>query len=358
LVQLALGLLRMGFVVNFLSRPVISGFTSAAALIIGASQLEHLLRLALPRTPQVHRVLWSVAEQLGAIHVPTLLLGSLSVAALVGLKKLRPKLPAALLLVVLTTLIVFVWQLPAAGVRVVAEVPSGLPRLRWPDHTPALLVRLLPSALTIGLVSFMEAISVGKHFARVYRHEVDPSQELIALGSANVLGGLFGGYPIAGGFSRSAVNAVAGARTQLSALVSAGVVALTLLFLTPLFRFVPLAVLAAIIVAAVAGLIDWAEPLRLWRIKRVDFGLLVFTFVMTLVVGIQWGIVSGVGGSLLLFLIQTSRPHVAVLGRVPGSEMYLNVARTDHARLEPVVVQLRGRVFRVVFARVEHAGLG
>lgn len=341
LVQLLLGLLGMGFVVNFLSRPVISGFTSAAALIIAASQLKYLLRVELPKTHLVHRVLWEAFGQHAAIHLPTLLIGALSLALLVWLKKARPIYPRALVVVVLTTLVVLVLDLHPRGVAVVGAVPSGLPRFGLPRFDLALWEKLLPSALTIALVSFMEAISVGKHFARENRHDVNPSQELVALGSANLFGGLFGGYPVAGGFSRSAVNAAAGAKTQLSGLITVAVVALTLLFLTPLFRSMPEAALAAIILQAVLGLIDLKEPRRLWRMKRTDLGLLVFTFLMTLSAGIQWGIVLGVGASLLLFVVQTTRPHVAVLGRVPGTEAYLNVARHQHAHALPGVLIVR-----------------
>lgn len=341
LIQLALGLSGMGFVVNFLSRPVISGFTSAAALIIGASQLKYLLRIPLPRTHHVHRVLWAVAEQISSFHALTLAIGGISVVLLAWLKKARPAVPRALVVVVLSTLAVYGLGLSREGVRVVGEVPSGLPSFRLPALSLSLIQMLLPSAVTIALVSFMEAISVGKHFARENRYDVVPNQELIALGTANLLGSFFGGYPIAGGFSRSAVNAAAGAKTQLAALFTVALVALTLLFLTPLFHDMPEAALAAIIVNAVLGLIDLDEPRRLWAIKRADLGLLVFTFLMTLSVGIQWGIMLGVGASLLLFVVQTTRPHVAVLGQVPDTAVYLNVKRHGQARSLPGVLIVR-----------------
>jgi SulP family sulfate permease len=341
IVQLSLGLVRMGFVVNFLSRPVISGFTSAAALIIGASQLKYLLKIELPNTHHVHRVILGVLSQLAAIHTLTLLLGAFSVGLLVWLKRKHARMPGALFVVLVTTGLVYALGLVSRGVRIVGEVPSGLPHFQWPRFDLALLQQLLPSAVTIALVSFMEAISVGKHFARENRYDVEPSQELVALGSANLVGGMFGAYPVAGGFSRSAVNASAGAKTQLAALVTVSVVALTLLFLTPLFHYMPEAALAAIILTAVIGLIDVAEPKRLWRMKRIDLALLLFTFAMTLSVGIQWGIVLGVGASLVSFIVQTTRPHVAVLGQVPGTEAYLNVMRHRKARELPGVLIVR-----------------
>lgn len=341
LVQLTLGMLRMGFVVNFLSRPVISGFTSAAALIIGASQLKYLLRVPLPQTHLVHRVLWEALRQIPQVHLLTLLLGASSVVLLVWMKRALPKWPRALLLVTATTLLVSALGWADTGVQIVGAVPSGLPKLRLPRLDFALWQALLPSAVTIALVGFMEAISVGKHFARENRYEIEPSQELVALGVANLSGGLFGGYPVAGGFARSAVNAASGARTQLSAIITAAMVGVTLIALTPLLYFMPKAALAAIILTAVAGLVDLDEPRRLWRMKRVDLGLLVFTFGMTLSIGIQWGIVLGVAASILLFVIQTTRPHFAVLGQVPGTETYLNIKRHPHAREVPSVLVVR-----------------
>jgi SulP family sulfate permease len=341
LVQLALGVSGVGFVVNFLSRPVISGFTSAAALIIGASQLKYLLGVDLPKTHHVHRVVFEAARQLSGANLPTLIVAAASIALLVWLKRTRPSWPRALVIVVLSTSAVVGLGLVSSGVRVVGSVPSGLPSFHLPSFAPDLWERLFPSALTIGLVSFMETISVGKHFARQNRYDVNPNQELVALGLANTLGGLFGGYPVAGGFSRSAVNAAAGAKTQLAALVSVTLVAATLLFFTPLFRDLPESALAAIILTAVLGLVDVVEPRRLWRIKRPDFALLIFTFGTTLSLGIQWGILAGVGASLLLFVVQTTRPHLAVLGQVPNTEAYLNVARHRHARQFPGVLVVR-----------------
>lgn len=340
-VQMLLGLLRLGYVVNFLSRPVISGFTSAAALIIAGSQLRHLMKIDLPQTHQVYLLLFESVKRIKEIHPITAVVGFGSVLLLTLLKRYTPKVPRALVAVVITTVTVVGLGLTARGVLVVGEVPAGLPGFQLPHLDLNLIQHLWPSALTIGLVSFMEAISVGKHFARENHYEVDPSQELVALGSANLAGGFFGGYPVAGGFSRTAVNASAGARTQMSALVTVSVVALTLMFLTPLLYNVPKAVLSAIIITAVLGLIDLREPVRLWKVKRMDMALLVFTFVMTLVVGIQWGILLGVGGSMLLFLVRTTRPHFAVLGRLPETEAYLNVKRHPQARLEPGVLTVR-----------------
>jgi SulP family sulfate permease len=340
-IQAGLGFVRAGFLVNFLSRPVVAGFTAAAALIIAASQFGNLLGVALPRTHHVHRVVWEATKSVSSWSLPTLFIGVLSIVALVSAKKRVPRFPAALAVVVVATLAVWLLGLDARGVAVVGEVPAGLPGFHIPRVDTSILTGLIPAAATIALVSFMEAISVGRTFAQTHRYDIFPNRELIALGFANLAGGATGGYPIAGGFSRTAVNARAGARTQLAALVTSGVVVLTLLFLTGAFYYLPKAALSAIIVAAVASLIDINGAREVFRVKRTDFYLLLLTFVATLSLGIQWGILVGIGASVLLFLVRTTRPHFAVLGRVPQSQTYLNVARHPHAETLPGIILVR-----------------
>jgi SulP family sulfate permease len=340
-IQAGLGLLRAGFLVNFLSRPVVAGFTAAAALIIASSQFGNLLGISLPRTHHVHRIVWEAIQRVGEWSWPTLGLGLASVVALVTMKKRFPRFPTALAVVVFATLVVWALGLSQRGVAIVGEVPAGLPGFSIPTVDPEIVATLVPAAATIALVSFMEAISVGRAFASQFRYEIYPNRELIALGFANLAGGATGGYPVAGGFSRTAVNARAGARTQLAALVTCGVVVLTLLFFTDAFYYLPKAALSAIIVAAVASLIDVSGARELYRIKRADFYLLVLTFFATLSLGIQWGILVGVAASLLLFLIRTTRPHFAVLGRIPESQTYLNVARHPHAETIPGIILVR-----------------
>ena len=340
-VQAGLGFLRAGFLVNFLSRPVVSGFTSAAAVIIAASQLGHLLGVEVPRTHHVHLVVWRGLEHVAAWSWVTIAVGATSIAALLIFKKKWPRFPAALFVVAAATLAVWALGLADAGVAIVGAVPAGLPGIQVPKIDPALLAQLLPIAATIALVSFMEAISVGRTFARLRRYDILPNRELIALGFANVAGGFTGGYPIAGGFSRTAVNVRAGARTQMAAIVTAGVVILTLMAFTGAFYYLPNAALSAVIVAAVLGLIDLRGAVEIFRVKREDFGLLVLTFVATLSLGIQYGILVGIGASVLLFLVHTTRPHFAVLGRIPESQTYLNVTRHPHAIEVPGIVLVR-----------------
>jgi SulP family sulfate permease len=340
-IQAGLGFLRAGFLVNFLSRPVVAGFTAAAALIIAASQLGHLLGVDLPRTHHVHRVVWGAIQSASDWSWPTLVIGALSIAALVVSKKRLPRFPAALFVVVASTLAVWALGLSTRGVSIVGEVPAGLPGFSLPSVDSEILTQLIPAAATIALVSFMEAISVGRVFAQANRYDIHPNRELIALGFANLAGGATGGYPIAGGFSRSAVNVRAGARTQLAALVTCAVVVITLLAFTRAFFYLPKAALSAIIVAAVAGLIDIPGAAEVYRVKRADFYLLVLTFFATLSLGIQWGILVGIAASVLLFLVRTTRPYFAVLGRIPESQTYLNAARHPHAETLPGIILVR-----------------
>ncbi len=335
-----MGVFRLGFLVNFLSRPVMAGFTSAAALIIASSQLAHVLGVSLPRGA-VWSVLGDAAAQLASWHGPTLIVALLAIAGLVLLKRYAPRVPRALVVVVAATLGVRLLGLEAQGVAVVGTVPEGLPRLRLPDVAPERFFDLLPVAGPIALVALMEAMSVGKAVAQKLRYEITPNQELFALGAANLAAGLSQGYPITGGFSRTAVNAAAGARTPLAGVVTAALVALTLLFLTPLFHDLPKAVLAAIIMTAVIGLVDVAQARHLWRVARPELGLMALTFAATLGLGIGEGILVGVGASLATFVMGTTRPHVAVLGRLPGTETYRNVLRYPEAEPTRGVLAVR-----------------
>lgn len=348
LMQVLLGLFRLGFLVNFLSHPVISGFTSAAALIIGSSQIKHLLGVQIPKTEHFHETIIALAQSLPQTEMWSLLIGVLSIALIVFMKKINPAIPGALLVVFAGILAVYLGGLDQRGVAVIGEIPAGLPGLtaagldfsKWPT--------LLPLAATIALVSFMESISVAKAIqARRKDYQVDANQELVALGSANVVGAFFRSFPVTGGFSRTAVNDQAGARTGMASLISAGVIVLTLLFLTPLFYYLPNAVLGAIIVVAVAGLFDFREAVHLWRVDRQDFVMLLVTFAGTLLLGVETGILTGVGLSLAAVVYQTTRPHYAVLGKIPGRAFYKNLSRfTDlEVREDLLIVRFDARLY-------------
>ena len=327
-IQLGLGLLRMGFLVNFLSKPVISGFTSAAAIIIGLSQLKHLLGTSIARSNQVHILLKNAFETISDTNLITLGIGIAAILLIKLIKEINKNIPAALVVVVLGISSIYIFGLHDLGVKIVGEVPSGLPSFEVPSVDSSRISELIPIALTLALIAFMEAISVAKAVEEKHSdYEVDPNQELIALGTSNIIGSFFQSYPTTGGFSRTAVNDQAGAKTGVSPIISALIIGLTLLFLTPLFYYLPNSVLAAIIMVAVFGLIDFKYPVELFKNRRDEFFLLLATFIITLTVGIKEGILIGVLISLLLLVYRTSRPHIAVLGRIKNTNYFKNVIR-------------------------------
>ncbi|MDH3269809.1 MAG: solute carrier family 26 protein [Gemmatimonadota bacterium] len=348
-IQLGMGLLRAGFLVNLLSHPVLAGFTAAAAIIIGTSQLGGLTGLDISKGP-VHQMLAAAVGEWGSLEASTLTVGLGAILAGLALKRWAPKLPGPMIVVAVGTLASWAFSLSRHGVQVVGEVPSGLPMPTVPGLwgaagnaglAPGDFTALLPVALAIALVGFMESIAVAKVYASRYRYDIDPDQELKALGLANIGGAFAQAFPVTGGFSRTAVNAQAGARSQLSSLVSAGVIAVTLLFLTPLFYHLPNAILAAIIVVAVAGLVDVKGAKALWRVDRRDFALMVATFTATLLLGIEEGILVGAALSVTVLLQQIAQPHVARLGRLPGTDHFRNLARHSDARVEEGMAILR-----------------
>ena len=328
-IQLALGGLRLGALVNFLSIPVISGFTSAAALTIGASQIKDLfgLEVAKGQGSSFLDVLKATLAAADTAHPLTALISVTALVALVSARRLVPKIPGALLVVAVSTAAVALLRLDRSGVRVLGEVPAGLPSLVVPGADLDLVRQLVPAALTIAVISYMESISTAKAFATRTRTRVQPNQELLAVGAANVAAGLFRGFSVAGGFSRGAVNFRAGAKTQLSGVTAAVVLLLAIAFLTPLFFYLPKSVLAAIIVVAVASLVDIRGARRIVSVHRADGIGLVVTFFATLLVGVAQGLAVGVVASLVVFIARTARPHVVEVGRVKGTDRYRNIER-------------------------------
>lgn len=340
--QLALGLLKMGFLVNFLSTPVISGFTSAAAVIIGLNQLSHLFGVDIPQASKLHVLLGSVWGIFSTIHPYTLVVGGSAILLILGLQKINKKIPAALIVVVLSIVGVYGFNLHTQGVSIVATIPSGLPSFEIPQITIARLQELFPIALTLALIAFMEAMSVAKAIANKHRYEVTPNQELIALGTSNIVGAFFASYPATGSFTRTALNDLNGARTGLTGFISTLIIGSTLLFFTPLFYYLPNAVLAAVILVAVVGLVDIRYPIRLFRTKKDEFYLLLFTFLLTLFVGIIEGILFGSLLALLLLVYRTAKPHIAELGKIKGTSYFKNKTRFEEdVEHNPVVLLIR-----------------
>jgi len=355
LIQFLLGLFRLGFLVNFLSHPVVSGFTSAAALIIGLSQLKHLLGVDIPRSHHVHDIILNAVEKFNEINVIALSLGLFGILIIIASKRINKSLPGQLFAVVFGILAVSLFGLGKGenAVSIVKDIPSSLPKFSIPVFDLNSIELLIPMALTIALISFMESIAVAKAIQTKHRdYKVVPNQELISLGLANIVGSFFQSYPTTGGFSRTAVNDQAGAKTGLASIISAVLIIITLLFLTPLFYNLPKAILASIIMVAVFGLINYKEAIHLYKSNITDFWMLISTFVATLALGIEIGIGVGVVLSLALVLLRTTRPHTAVLARIPNTHFYRNITRFENLEEKEDVLIYRFDA-QLFFANIE-----
>ncbi|MFT4986745.1 MAG: SulP family sulfate permease [Glaciecola sp.] len=340
-IQFLMGIFRLGFLVNYLSHPVVAGFTSAAAIIIGLSQMGYLLGLSLSRG----NIISSISELLQNItstHLMTLAIGLSAIVILLFVKKINKKIPGPLVIVLLGTGLVYLFKLNESGVSIVKDVPGGFDIFSVPNIDVDQMASLLKLALVISFVAFMESIAVAKAVHTQHKdYELRPNQEMIGLGLANIFGSFFKAFPVTGGFSRSAVNNQAGAKTGLASIISAVIIILTLLFLTDLFYFLPKAVLAAIIIVAVFGLIDIKEAKHLWKTNRPDFVLFIVTFMSTLALGIEEGILIGIGFSLIMLIYRVSYPHIAEVGRVPNTDHFRNLARFDDLEEYPDKLILR-----------------
>ena len=339
--KLCLGFFRFGFFVNFFSHAVISGFSSAAAIVICLSQLHHLLGVHLQTTHSIFSLLAEVGQRLGETNWLTFTVGCGSLVCLVFFRSRFPRIPAPLLVVVLGTLLAQALRLDHMGLKIVGEVPRGLPRFSLPPFSMESVKQLFPLALTLLFVGFMESISIAKSIAAKEKCKVDSNQELKALGLANVTASFFSGYPVTGGFSRTAVNYQSGAKTGLASFITVGVILLILLFFTPLFHFLPNAVLASIVMVAVIGLVDIREAKHLFRIKKIDGWMWVVTFGATLVLGSDQGILLGVVFSLIVFIWRSAHPHTAELGYIENEGVFRNLQRYPEALTYPGILILR-----------------
>lgn len=330
--QLGIGLLKMGFVTNFISHPVLSGFIYASAIVIALSQLKHILGISLPNELSIVTMVLELGRRIGETSPVTLMLGVGSIGALVLFAKTMPRVPGPLVVAAGSTLVVYLFGLEERGVRVVGDVPRGLPELSLPPLDLELLSALLPAALTVAFVGFIESISVAKAVAAKEKYKIDSNQELRALGLANISAAFSSGFPVAGSFSRTAVQYQSGAKTQLASIITALTIVVTLLFLTPLFYYLPNAALAAIIGVAVYRLLDLAEGRRIFKIRRADGYALLLTFTLTLLIGVQEGIIVGALFALLAFVRRTAYPHIAEMGYVEEKEAFLALERFPAAK--------------------------
>lgn len=348
---------RLSVLVNFISESILTGFKAGAALVIAATQLPKLFGLQGGGDDFFERI-WLLVQQADNMHWLTLGVGLAAVGFLYAGEKLLPGKPVALVVVLASIFAVWFWQLEKQGVKIVGEIPGGLPAFQWRSFDLSQLSlregkQIIRLAAACFLLSYIESISAARTFALKHKYDVNPRQELLGLGAASLLAGLFQGYPIAGGLSQSAVNERAGARTQLSLLFASLTIGSVLLLLTAYFRTLPDAVLAAVVLVAVKGLIDLRELRHLWRTSRQDFAAAGVAFSGVLLMGVLDGVIVAVFASILMLLARVSRPYVAFLGRIPGTNRFSDLAR--HSKNEPIAGAI---VFRVqsslLYFNVDH----
>lgn len=356
-IEMVMGIFRLGFLVNFLSRSVTSGFISGAAVIIACGQIKHLLGLKIPATESFGELVISIVRNLSQTNLLTLAVGGASMGVLIYCNRplvrqlqrrgwndrqvLSISKSAPLVIVILGTLLVWGLHLDrVASIKIVGNIPAGLAPLRLPSFDVQMLQSLLPAAVGISLVGYLEAYAGGQALASKRREKIDANQELLALGVANLGASVTGGFPVTGGVSRSVVNSAAGANTGLASIVTGLLVAVTVMFLTPLFYYLPQTCLAAVIITAVYTLIDVTTLRRMWAYDKGDAIAWLTTFGAVLGLGVEQGILVGALLALALHLWRTSHPHIAIVGRLGDSEHFRNVLRYD-AIASPEVLALR-----------------
>ena len=355
IILLGLGLFRLGFLANFLSHPVITGFVTASGIIIAASQMKHIFGVSADGH-NILEIATSLRESIIELNWITLLIGSLTTVFLLWVRKgflpLLLKLglnqrasdifakAGPIIAIVATTLIAWSFSLTERGVKVVGEVPQGLPPISLPSFSMDIWTSLIGSAILMSLIGFIESISIARTLAATKRQRIDPDQELIGLGAANVGAAFTSGFPVTGGFSRSVVNYDAGAETPAAGAFTAIGLGVASIFLTTLIFYLPKATLAATIIVAVLALVDFSILKKTWIYSKADFAAVAATMSVTLIMGVELGVIAGVLISILSHIYKSSRPHIAIVGQVPGTEHYRNVLRHD-VLVNPQVLTIR-----------------
>lgn len=339
-VQLLLAMFRLGSLSNFLSNPVLSGFISAAAIIIIASQLDELLGIKVERSSSIFGLFRNLFSHIQDSQLVSTIVGVASIILILLIKKIKRSLPAAMIVVIVMSAVVYFFEL---DVLLVGSIPAGLPSLVWPVVMDAdVFIKVIPLAVVIGLVSFVESMAIAKSLGSKHGvYTISANQELLALGITKVAGAFFQAIPNTASFTRSAINESAGAQTGWSSIFAALIVGGSLMLFTGLFSYIPYPVLAAIVIAAVYKLIDYKEIKHLFSHDKSDFGVLVFTLGMTLLAGVQTGIISGIILSIIMLLREVATPHIAVLGKIDDTGIYKNIERFDDAEVQDEVLIVR-----------------
>ncbi|MGR3507986.1 MAG: SulP family inorganic anion transporter [Sulfitobacter sp.] len=354
-ILLTMGVFKLGFLANFLSHPVIAGFITASGVIIAASQIKHILGISASGDNLIS-LLVSLWQNLGNTNWVTVIIGVSATAFLFWVRRgLKPFLKSKgasarvadvatkagpVAAVVLTTVAVWILGLADMGVRIVGSVPQSLPPLTLPDFSLDMMGSLLLPAILISVIGFVESISVAQTLAAKRRQRINPDQELIGLGTANIGAAFTGGFPVTGGFARSVVNFDAGAETPAAGAFTAVGLAIAALALTPLVFFLPQATLAATIIVAVLTLVDFSILKKSWAYSKADFAAVLATMLVTLGDGVELGVTCGVILSIFLHLYKTTRPHIAEVGLVPGTEHFRNIHR-HKVETDPTLLTLR-----------------
>lgn len=348
--QLLLGIFRLGFLVNFISQPVITGFTAAAAVIIFVSQLKTVLGILVPRSDNLIDTVTYLVHHISELNWLAVAFCVVSLIILIVLKKISKAIPGALIVVVSGILAAYgLAQYGLSGnLQIVGEIPTGLPVFQVPDFSIDNILLLLPTVLTVGIMGVVECIGIAKGIQRDDQtSKVRPNMELSALGLSKMAGSFFQALPSSGSFSRSAINDEAGSKSGLSSITTALMVGLTLIFFTKLFYYLPSTVLAAIIIYAIRNLFDVKEMRSLWKSHKIDFSMMAVTFFITVFFGIEKGVITGVLLSLAIFIYRSSRPHMVRLGRLPDSEVYRNLDRFEEAKCpeDVLIVRIDNQLF-------------
>ena len=339
--QILLGVFKLGNIVNFISQPVLKGFIIGAAFTIIVSQLKHLFGIHVEGRSSIE-VLEQLVPNLENTHLITLMIGLGGILFLLFMKRLSKRIPSQLILVGLILGITYFLGLDKEGVKILGEVPNGIPGFSIPDMNWELVESLIPVSLTIGLISFIEVYAIGVSLEdRDDTYNVNPNQELLATGFGKALGAFFFAFPTSGSFSRSAVNKEAGTRTNVSSVYTIALIVLTLLFLTPYFYYLPKAVLGSIIIVAIFGLIDIKYVKQLAKVDKRDFVMLIITVLITFLIGIQEGIITGIVLSIASLTYNTSYPHIAELGLVKGTNLLRNVNRFEDVEVDDNILIIR-----------------
>lgn len=338
-VHIVIGVARLGFVVRFLSEPVMKGFLAAVGVLLVCTQLGPMTNIDVPNSDKAYEIVIDWLERVDDASLTSLALALVSVAVMLWLKR-WPRFPGALVLIVVSSLAVVAFDLEEHGIAIVGHVPSGIAGFDLPPLHGDQLAELLPAALAITFVSILESLALARDYADRHDYEIETNQEIAALGASNVAAGVFQGMVVTGAISRSSILEEVGARTQLSGALTGIIVAPLLLFGTSLFRPIPIAVLSAVVIVAVIGFVDVGEARRLWRVQQADFWMAMTAFVGTLVLGLEVGVLVAVALSIGLIVYRVTRPRFPELGRIPGTDYFLDRRRHPDAQGYPGTVVL------------------